>query len=44
VIACERKYGDIGRTRVRRESVVQALAMLRELAEKEEPRLTAGKG
>jgi len=44
VIACERRYGDIGRTRVRRESVVQALAMLRELAENEEPRLTAGKG
>jgi nicotinamide-nucleotide amidase len=42
VIARERKYGDIGRTRVRRESVVQALAMLRELAEKEEPRPPAG--
>jgi len=38
VIAHDRNYGDIGRTKVRRESVVQALAMLRELAEKEEPR------
>ena len=38
VIAHERKYGDIGRGKVRRESVLQALAMLRELAEKEEPR------
>jgi nicotinamide-nucleotide amidase len=37
VIAYDRKYGDIGRTNVRRESVLQALAMLRELAEKEEP-------
>jgi len=37
VIAHERKYGDIGRGKVRRESVLQALAMLRELAEKEEP-------
>ena len=38
VIAHNRKYGDIGRTNVRRESVLQALDMLRELAEKEEPR------
>ena len=38
VIAHDHKYGDIGRTNVRRESVLQALAMLRELAEKEEPR------
>jgi nicotinamide-nucleotide amidase len=36
VIAHDRKYGDIGRANVRRESVLQALAMLRELAEKEE--------
>ncbi len=34
----DRKYGDIGRSNVRRASVVQALAMLMELAEKEEPR------
>jgi nicotinamide-nucleotide amidase len=37
VVAHDRKYGDIGRARVRRESVLQALAMLRELAAKEEP-------
>ncbi len=37
VIAHDRKYGDIGRGNVRRVSVLQALAMLRELAEKEEP-------
>ncbi|HEY6024811.1 MAG TPA: CinA family protein [Pseudolabrys sp.] len=43
VITHDRKYGDIGRANVRRESVVQALAMLRELAEKEEPRPPAGK-
>ena len=43
VIAHDRKYGDIGRAIVRRESVLQALAMLRELAEKEEPRPPAGK-
>ena len=43
IIAHDRKYGDIGRTNVRRESVLQALAMLRELAEKEEPRPPAGK-
>jgi nicotinamide-nucleotide amidase len=42
VISHDRKYGDIGRTSVRRESVLQALAMLRELAEKEEPRPPAG--
>jgi nicotinamide-nucleotide amidase len=34
----DRKFGDIGRSNVRRASVVQALAMLMELAEKEEPR------
>ena len=33
----ERKYGDIGRTQVRRACVAQALSMLRELAQKEEP-------
>jgi nicotinamide-nucleotide amidase len=38
VIAHYRKYGDIGRANVRRECVLQALAMLQELAEKEEPR------
>ena len=43
VIAHDRKYGDIGRANVRRESVLQALDMLRELAEKEEPRPPAGK-
>jgi len=37
-IAHDRKYGDIGRSQVRRASVLQALAMLQELAEKEEPR------
>ena len=31
----ERRYGDIGRAAVRHASVVEALAMLRELAEKE---------
>jgi nicotinamide-nucleotide amidase len=34
-IDCERRYGDIGRAEVRRASVTQALAMLREIAEKE---------
>ena len=43
VIAHDRKYGDVGRTNVRQESVLQALAMLRELAEKEEPSPPAGK-
>lgn len=33
----DRHFGDIGRPNVRRASVVQALAMLQELAEKEEP-------
>jgi len=41
-IAHDRKFGDIGRSKVRRGSVLQALAMLRELAEKEEPRPPAG--
>jgi nicotinamide-nucleotide amidase len=43
VIAHDRKYGDIGRANVRHESVLQALAMLQELAEKEEPSPPAGK-
>src|SRR6185437_3819377 len=43
VIAHDRKYGDIGRAQVREQSVLQALAMLRELAEKEEPQPPAGK-
>jgi nicotinamide-nucleotide amidase len=42
VIAHDRKFGDIGRSKVRRASVLQALAMLRELAEKEEPQPPAG--
>jgi nicotinamide-nucleotide amidase len=42
IIAHDRKYGAIGRSNVRRASVLQALAMLRELAEKEEPRPPAG--
>jgi nicotinamide-nucleotide amidase len=37
VITCDCRYGDIGRSEVRRKSVLQALSMLRELAEKEEP-------
>jgi nicotinamide-nucleotide amidase len=42
LIAHDRKYGDIGRAEVRRKSVLQALAMLTELAAKEEPRPPAG--
>ncbi|HEY2758151.1 MAG TPA: CinA family protein [Pseudolabrys sp.] len=42
LIAHDRKYGDIGRSNVRRASVIQALAMLQELAEKEEPKPPAG--
>jgi len=42
VIAHDRKFGDIGRSKVRHASVMQALAMLHELAEKEEPRPPAG--
>ncbi|AXK79892.1 CinA family protein [Pseudolabrys taiwanensis] len=42
VIAHDRKFGDIGRSNVRHASVLQALAMLHELAEKEEPRPPAG--
>jgi nicotinamide-nucleotide amidase len=34
----ERRYGDIGRAQVRRASVIEALAMLHELAEQEEKR------
>src|SRR6478609_3148075 len=35
VVSHDRKYGDIGRDNVRRESVLQALAMLQGIAEKE---------
>jgi nicotinamide-nucleotide amidase len=42
VVAHDRKFGDIGRSKVRRVSVLQALAMLQELADKEEPRPPAG--
>jgi nicotinamide-nucleotide amidase len=38
----DRKFGDIGRVNVRRASVVEALSMLMELAEKEEPEPPAG--
>lgn len=34
----ERRFGDVGRTEVRRKSVLQAMAMLTELAEQEKPR------
>jgi len=43
IIAHDRKYGDIGRANVRRESVLQALGILRELAEKEELKPPAGR-
>ena len=43
VIAHDRKYGDVGRTKVRELSVLQALSMLHELADKEEPRPPPGK-
>src|SRR6185295_12026859 len=43
VISHDRKFGDIGRAQVRHASLLQALAMLRELAEKEEPQAPAGK-
>jgi nicotinamide-nucleotide amidase len=33
----ERRYGDIGRAHVRQASAIEALAMLREMADKEEP-------
>lgn len=42
VVVHDRKYGDIGRAEVRRRSVLQALAMLTELADKEEPAPPAG--
>ncbi|MFN3656337.1 MAG: CinA family protein [Pseudolabrys sp.] len=42
IIAHDRKFGDIGREKVRRASVMQALEMLTELAAKEEPRPLAG--
>jgi nicotinamide-nucleotide amidase len=42
VIARDRKFGDIGRAEVRRASVLEALAMLKELAAKEEPHPPAG--
>jgi nicotinamide-nucleotide amidase len=42
LIAHDRKFGDIGRGEVRRASVLQALAMLSELADKEEPRPPTG--
>jgi nicotinamide-nucleotide amidase len=35
LVHAERKFGDIGRTQIRHASVEQALAMLREVAEKE---------
>lgn len=37
VIGREQRYGDIGRAEVRRRSVLEAFAMLTELANKEEP-------
>jgi nicotinamide-nucleotide amidase len=37
MLAHDRKFGDIGREQVRLKSVLQALAMLHELAGKEEP-------
>jgi len=42
LVGIEQRFGDIGRTQVRRASVLQALAMLQELAEKEEPRRPVG--
>ena len=42
VIAHDRKYGEIGRTKVREQSVLQALNLLHELAAKEEPQPPAG--
>jgi nicotinamide-nucleotide amidase len=42
VITHDRKFGAIGRDKVRHASLLQALAMLRELAEKEEPQPPAG--
>ena len=42
IVAHDRKFGDIGRSKVRRASVLQALALLQELADKEEPRPPSG--
>ena len=42
IVAHDRKFGDIGRSQVRRASVLQALALLQELADKEEPRPPSG--
>jgi len=42
VTAHESKFGDIGRSNVRRVSVIQALALLQELVEQEEPMPPAG--
>ncbi len=42
ISAHDRKYGAIGRSEVRRASILQALAMLTELAEKDEPSPPAG--
>jgi nicotinamide-nucleotide amidase len=41
IVNRDRKFGDIGRVNVRRASVVEALAILMELAEKEEPKVPA---
>ena len=41
-IAHDRKYGDIGRAQVRRASVLEALAMLQELAAQEESQPPVG--
>lgn len=37
LVHAEKRFGDIGRTQVRHASVLQALAMLRDIAEKERP-------
>lgn len=41
LVQAEKRYGDIGRTQVRHASVLQALAMLQELAEKHGPKAPA---
>jgi nicotinamide-nucleotide amidase len=38
LIGCERRYGDIGRSEVRRRSVLEALGILTELAKGAEPK------
>jgi nicotinamide-nucleotide amidase len=43
VVAREHKYGEIGRAKIRQQSVLLALSMLQELAEKEGPGPPAGK-